>query len=394
MKKIALILLLSLMPLLANEANSTEYSEKNITIQQLPTNNNSSGKEEINSTEANISISKIEENKTEINSSKTEIVKNVLPPLQEESIPAIEESYEGELDIAIILDKKKKTLFNFIPTLLNSINAYLIKKEINYHIKLFDMENNLTKKIEEIKDSYPYILLFVTEPSKIAELNQFPNNYFFIPTLYKNQVKKEYQYENVYFGGIDYSQQVKKLNKFIDGYTYIIENNSLISKYISSIVDKELLYPHKIISYPIPKYRLKQLNKSYLYLNINTMAMSELMQSIRPKIVPKLFLTTQIGYNPFLFSLIDKEDSKKIILANSISNINSIIEDNNLNLNSDINFNWLNYTTSVLLNEIYVLEMEENPHFLNDFDLYIFNNQVEYKTNLYKIYQNGFMKIE
>ena len=58
MKKIALILLLSLMPLLANEANSTEYSEKNITIQQLPTNNNSSSKEEINSTEANISISK------------------------------------------------------------------------------------------------------------------------------------------------------------------------------------------------------------------------------------------------------------------------------------------------------------------------------------------------
>jgi predicted esterase YcpF (UPF0227 family) len=115
---------------------------------------------------------------------------------------------------------------------------------------------------------------------------------------------------------------------------------------------------------------------------------------LKPKIVPKLFLTTQIGYNPFLFSLIDKEDNKKIVLANSILNINSIIEDNNLNLNSDINFNWLNYTTSVLLNEIYLLETDEDTHFLNDFDLYIFNNQVEYKTNLYKIYQNGFMKIE
>jgi hypothetical protein len=38
--------------------------------------------------------------------------------------------------------------------------------------------------------------------------------------------------------------------------------------------------------------------------------------------------------------------------------------------------------------------MNEYPYFLNNFNLYIFHNQVDYKTKLYKIFDNGFIEVQ
>jgi len=287
------------------------------------------------------------------------------------------------------LDKNK--FFKFIPNLLNSINAYMIKKDINYNIQVFDKEENLTNELNEITQKYKYIFTFFTNADDLEILNNYPQNYFFIPTLNKKQTMIDN--ENIFFGGIDYAAQINELNQFISSKTIIIYENINLSKYITTLVDELLYVPHIIRRYPI-QYS-KYYDDTFIYLNTNVVNTSQILANFTyHEIKPKSILTTQINYTPFIFALTNKDDVNNLILANSILNINPIIEDSNLNLGSDIDFNWLNFTTSTLLNVAYNLETKENYHFLNDFDLFVYFHQVNYKINLYRIFQNGFIKIE
>jgi len=268
----------------------------------------------------------------------------------------------------------------------------MIKKDINYHIKLFNKEKNITKQLDEVTKKYKYIFVYFTNSDELNSLKDYKNNYFFVPTLNKFQASN-INMKNIFFGGINYHNQITKLNQYITSYTNIIYENSDLSKYITTVIDEILLQPHKIHKYPIRYTR--EYNDTFVYLNTKAVDTAQILANFTyHKIETKSIFSTQINYTPLLFSLTSKEDIKNLILANSIFNISSIIEDNNLNLGSDINFNWLNYTTSTLLNVAYNIEVEENLYFLNDFNLYMFFNQVNYKTNLYKIFQNGFIKIE
>ena len=342
-----------------------------------------------NSNDLNISndLNNSDLNKSEMESS---IFSLDLPQEIEENINDVIENDDYNMEIAIILDKSK--FFQFIPNILNSINAYMIKKDINYHIKLFDKEKNITKELDKITPDYKYIFTFFTNSDELKYLEKYTDNYFFVPTLNKTQASN-IDAKNIFFGGINYHNQVLKLNQYITGYTNIIYENNDLSKYITTVIDEMLLQPHKIYKYPI-KYTNKY-NDTFVYLNTKAVNTAQILANFTyNKIETKSIFSTQINYTPLLFSLTSKEDVKNLILANSIFNISPIIEDNNLNLGSDINFNWLNYTTSTLLNVAYSIEIDENIYFLNDFNLYMFFNQVDYKTNLYKIFQNGFIKIE
>jgi len=312
-----------------------------------------------------------------------------LPQEVEENISDVVENDEYNMDIAVILDKRK--FFQFIPNILNSINAYMIKKDINYHIKLFDKEKNITKELDEITPNYKYIFVYFTNSDDLKYLEKYTENYFFVPTL--NRFQSSVDLNNLFFGGIDYHKQVIKLNQYITDYTNIIYENSDLSRYITTVIDETLLEPHKIYKYPI-RYS-NEYNDTFVYLNTKVVDTAQILANFTyHKIETKSIFTTQINYTPLIFSLTSKDDVKNLILANSIFNISPMIEDNNLNLGSDINFNWLNYTTSTLLNIAYNIEIDENIYFLNDFNLYMFFNQVNYKVNLYKIFQNGFIKIE
>jgi len=299
---------------------------------------------------------------------------------------------ENNMTIAVIMDKNK--FFQFIPPLTNSMNAYMLKKGINYKIKLFDKEENLTQELNQITKDYKYIFAYVTNADDVKIFENYPNNYFFIPTLNKSQIFYETT-PNIFFGGIDYKNQISTLNQFVTDKTIIIYENRDLSKYITTLILEMLQTPKSVYKYPLNYHDKNLYNDSYVYLNTQVVNSAQILANFTYyKIETKAVLSTQLNYTPFIFSLTNAEDVKSLIIANSIFNINPIIEDNNLNLGSDINFNWLVFTTSTLLNIAYNMEVKEDIHFLNDFGLYMFFNQINYKTRLYKVFQNGFIKIE
>jgi len=297
------------------------------------------------------------------------------------------------MKIAVILDKRK--FFQYIPSLMNSINAYMIGKDIRYSVTLFDQSKDLEEQLDSITKNYDYIFIYLTKGEDVELLNQYENNYFFIPTLNRWQVNNTIPNDNIFFGGLDYKRQVMQLNKYVNDNVVIIYENNDLSKYITSLIDINLpfSFEHDIVQYPL-KYSIDCKN-SFVYLNTRVVNSAQILSNFSyKKIKTKTILSTQLNYSPLLFSLTNPYDVRNLVIANSIIDVPVYIEDNNLNLSSDIDFNWMNFTTDVLLNLAYNIEVDNPRDDLNDFGLHLYYNQVYYNSNLYKIYKNGFIKVQ
>ena len=79
------------------------------------------------------------------------------------------------LNIAVVVNKKKFS--RYLPNLINSINAYLIYKNVDYNLSVYSSEDNLSK----IKDSY--IIYVDTKKSDLNQTLYYPN--LFLQAYYK-----------------------------------------------------------------------------------------------------------------------------------------------------------------------------------------------------------------
>jgi SRSO17 transposase len=96
-------------------------------------------------------------------------------------------------------------------------------------------------------------------------------------------------------------------------------------------------------------------------------------------------LSTQLNYNPFMLTMTQANDTKKLIISNSIVNTNSFINEYNSLLYNDIMYNWIDYTSSV------VADLIVNKGRV--FKLNVIDRQVEYPNNLLKVKYSKFYKI-
>jgi len=290
-------------------------------------------------------------------------------------------SIKPKLNIAVIINKK--ILKKYLPSLINSINAYLLNKNISYNLKIFD-QSSINKALEKYKN----IIIYSVDINKtIVKENKNINFYF--PAINKNDIN--FTANNAYFGGIDYQNQIEQLSSFItDNKVIAITSNKLISQKLLSKEKEKFIV--KTMQYPDINYY--ELSNKFIFFNTSAQKTAQILSSISNKnIITKLNLSTQIDFDPLLISLTQPQDVQKLIIANSILHTPPLLEDFNQILNSDIKFNWLNYSTNILLNKIYNICTNGDEFYMNDFDIYIFNNQINYKTKIYQIIQNSFREI-
>ena len=298
------------------------------------------------------------------------------------------------MQIAILISKKK--FFKYIPELMNSLNAYLIKKDVSYSLKLIDTpaDSNLTSILNDVTKQYTYIFAYFSNIKKLQKLTDYPYNYFFIPTI--NKEDTNITSNNIFFGGINYNTQISELNNKIDGFTIIYNSKNLsISQKLLNKESNILTFPYKTLYFENRRFKNRIIKDSNLILNTNAVMSAQILSNLTfYNNTPSKIFSTQINYNPLIFTLNQTNSIKNMIIASSISKSNPIIKENNLLLNSNIQYNWLNFSSSVLMNLAYNLETDYDGLYANDFYLYLFNNQINYKTNLYQIKRNGFEKIK
>ncbi len=285
------------------------------------------------------------------------------------------------LDVAIVIDKK---LFNpYLLSIINSLNSYFIYKKVDFNLSVYDI--NETDKALKHKN----IIFYTYNTNFLNSLVNVNQNNFYFPMINKSDT--EINTTNFYFGGIDYKSQLNKLSDFIEqGNIVAINDGTLTSQKLYSL-ESQLF---EIIPIGFHEINYEDLNNSYIFLNTSPQKTVQILSDLYYKnINPKLILSTQINYSPILIALTQKEALNKLIVANSIINPPLELLDINRLLSSDIKFNWLNYSASVLCNDIYNKFSGGDQYFMNDFSLYMFNNQINFKTKLYQVVFKAFKEI-
>jgi len=211
----------------------------------------------------------------------------------------------------------------------------------------------------------------------------------FVPTINKNSV--DIGASNIIFGGIDYKAQVSKLNSFTNDKIAVFYDKSPVSKKVTSYIENTQYQREIDTDAANFKNIFKEnqaLNYASLFLNTPVVASSLILSQITYHKKPiHRILSTQINYNPMLINLTQPRDSEKLLIANSITTVeNSMLSDYNKLLLNDIDFDWINYTTTVGTDYLYSLITEENRYFKEKIE----NNQVIYNLNIVKVENSGF----
>jgi hypothetical protein len=344
-----------------------------------------------NKTETNLSnppSGNIENNTSSADQNNTIYIKPAIPDNNSTSYTSYEEDFNdsyvsinNSVNLAIVIDKKR--FFKYIPSLINSLDAYFISKGVNFDISVYNIDYNLSKIAS--KD----IIYFATDTKQINKLKDY-NKTFYLPLINKNETN--ITFNNVYFGSIDFKNQIKTLTSFIDDKTDVIVDNTILSKKLFNY-EKNLTYLNNVYNFPNIYY--KDLNNSFVIYNISAGKTAQVLSSITQKeIQTKLMFIPQLGYDPLIIMLTQPADVEKLLIANSIIHPPVIINEYTNLLNSNIRYNWINYASCILANKAYNRQNDEDEFYMSDFNIYIFDNQINYETKLYRIIDGAFKQVE
>jgi hypothetical protein len=311
------------------------------------------------------------------------------------------------LRIALLLPHRQIGRYAYSTT--NALFAYLLSQNINYEFKSFTIEDEsidaITQALDQINaQGFHYLIAPLTLQGS-HNLMQINNNLsIYIPTVNKNDMNLTAA--NVYFGGIDYQAQIEKLTQYSsDPLVIFYDQSSLGTSLKDKTRDAYLMHDDQIDTKHIYSYGIdaktsnlkpqldenKKIDFATFFLNTPIVKSGMIMSQLTLYDVNITnILSTQINYDPLIFSITQDRDRKNMIIANSINIENSVlIEANNL-LNNDISYDWINYATTVGIDYFYFLSSDNK----REYPLEIKEAQVEYPISLVEPGYSKFLLID
>jgi hypothetical protein len=286
----------------------------------------------------------------------------------------------------------------------NTINMYLLYKQKSFSIETYDMflqsKKNIIKTFEQIQSKGITKVIAMITSEQLYYLNSVPNISnlnIYLPLINKTEVINPNQLENlnVTFGGISYENQFKKLfahsnrNKLVEFY-----DNTKIGSFLHSFLESQKVSYSRVIDDNNGRYTYflknnRYINNSSIVLNTPIVKSSILLSSITAEeLTPSMILSTQLNYTPLIFSLTQRMDRRKLVVANSIGTIPLELIEYNEILGNSITYNWVNYSAIIGAE----LLTSNSIDFFND--LKIEDNQVLYPVNLYEVRDHSFSLIK
>lgn len=283
---------------------------------------------------------------------------------------------------------------------VNTIISYSMYKNIDFEIKVYDSlyenQNNIEKAFYDAsRDGFKNIIaLFAHDTSVeyISNINSFRKIY--IPTLHKKQ-SRTYN-SNVLYGAIDYEEQYSKLLEFSNArITEIYDTDkisSLLSRYMASKgipISKKYQIVKAQTNYKTLFEKNNILADSSLFLNTTVLQSAIVLSQLRVyEVSPRVVLSTQLNYNPMILSLSQIGDRKNMLIANSIGETHPKIQAIGTMLDSDFEYNWVNFSTLIGIKEL----LSQNDSDVSGYK--IVDNQVKYDVVIYRPAEFAFVKLD
>uniref|UniRef100_UPI0040486412 hypothetical protein n=1 Tax=Aliarcobacter sp. TaxID=2321116 RepID=UPI0040486412 len=355
------------------------------------------------------------------------LIKNENKPISEDSITIIEEfspidikesanlnngellnneliEYDAKLDMNKIKIKvafiyPSSLVSKYAKSSLNTISGYFSYQKANYDLIVIDSKSesysdiNIALKKAEDANITKIIALFT--PNAINTLEELVS---YDMKIYLPLIEKKDSLSNnssLIFGSISYEEQFKKLNSYSNFnnamfYQDTYLGNKLRISYDSLIfgtkVRKEIKKDETNFKNIVNDYRL---NNSTLFLNTDIVKSSLILSQLTVyEINPKIIFSTQLNYDPMLMILTQDRDRKKLVIANSIDNVNKELRDEILTFGGNIIYEWVDYSTLVGINYLY---NDDNTDLI---PTKIIDNKAVYNPKLYKSTDVGFLEIK
>ncbi len=295
----------------------------------------------------------------------------------------------GNIKIKLAMLVPQKIIRRYATSTVNSTLAYLLYKKYDFDLKIYnsgdESETSLLNSLSKIRDDgYKYVLAPLTENGAKIVVQNADGLVVYIPTVNKKVINTTNP--NIIFGGIDYSNQIQKLLTYATNKVAIFSDSSSIANELNSDIQnsaEHIVYMKQFKNSRVNFKKIlkwnKRLDNSSIFLNLPLVKASLLASQLRVyDRTPYNLLSTQINYNPMILTLTQYKDRQALLIANSIGKVNDEITISNTLLDSDIEYNWVNYSTSLgvdLLYNNYVLQGGRRS-----FAEKVINGQVEYET--------------
>lgn len=321
---------------------------------------------------------------------------------------------QAQFKIALLLPSSK--IGRYAASTTNSVFAYMLSKNRAFEMETFEIADESLSNIDNaLEQIYAKGFYTVIAPLTKAGANNLVHANIqasvYIPTVNKKDIKSRNIMPNIYFGGIDYQAQIESLLSYSTTPLVIFKDQSPLAKelhdstkiaYFSSRHNQsrsmdeiytdelETLEDKNLITITINKNSTNlerylknnpKIQHASFFLDTPIVKSSLIMSQLTLYDVNKSnILSTQINYDPLLFSMTQYKDRSKMLIANSITNINKHLSETNTLFNNDINYDWINYSTTVGIDYLYAQAFKE-PRL---YKLKLIDNQIRYPVVLMK----------
>lgn len=341
---------------------------------------------------------------------------------------AAEEPTE-EVRIAMIVPYKLIGRYSHSTT--TAVFTYFMTRGDPFVLKSFQIEEESPGEIERvlraIKDEgFRYVIAPLTPQGAGIVAESEEELTLFFPTVHKNDLGTAGG--NIYFGAIDYRGQIDALMPLASSPLVIMYDRSAQGRKLLAMTEESYresgepirptsrrdlslqagvpynaeLEPEKreVIAYGVDQHARdlrsdfqsnEKIQFGSFFLNTplisSTMILSQL--SYYDTNVTNV-LSTQINYDPLIFSMTQERDREHLYIANSISIRDDALAEANALLGNDIAYDWINYASTVGA-DYFCHRLTGSERI---FDLSMADNQVVYPISIVKAYGSRFKAVE
>lgn len=299
--------------------------------------------------------------------------------------------------IAVLLPK---TLKSYAKAIKTAIQAYILSHEaaLSAHFIQSKSENDIQIALKKARQIGARVFIAPVKEIGLQEIAKEleSNEIAYIPTLNKNDIDTK---GRIIFGGIDYGEQILMLASLVQSKAAIFSDDSQLAKNLDELIrntDIKVLSHIRInndeTSINALQDRAKVLNDANIFLNLPLIKSAFAINYLAKfEIKPKMLLSTQIGFNPQIFSLISPLARGEMIVASSINK-----PGNDLSSAADILgaggwYNWVSYSCALGFEKLGSRYVDVINRL--DFKEKIASDRVLYETNLYKLGKVDFIPL-
>ena len=315
---------------------------------------------------------------------------------QKQAVLAPKSSMEvNKVKIAMILPTK--VIGRYAHSTSTAAFAYFLTRNHPLSLKTFPIEDESTQAItavlQQIKaEGFQHVIAPMTQKGAEIIVAHEDELYIFFPTIHKNDIPTKQS--NIFFGAIDYEAQLNVLMPLVVSPLVIMYGTSAQGKKLLALTKSQYkafnpdVKQDELIAYGIDKKRSnmrdyfannKKLDNATFILNTPLIKSSMILSQFSSNDMHvKRVLSTQINYDPLILSMTQKKDHSTLYVTNSITIYNDALVQANILLSNDIQYNWINYATTVGADFFYYMLTDTKRLY----DLPLKNSQVIYPITI------------